>query len=460
MDKSRGIFTSPIKSLKEVKHLDVWSGKHTINDKQAFIHRKKQIRRKETGHHQEFVKHRRIFRRRRRRNHRKRNRKINLYRKNRRSKYRRRFHSSQRYRKRYKKYSRKVNRRRKYRTRHYSRRRHRRFRGKSHKLWIKKRTWHRRKVYAFQNIKTYKNSRLRRKYYKKGINKIFWKRRSKFRFRNYNGRRNRKISSKIYHKVWIRHSFRYHRRKYTFRKISHRRRKQFKNVHRHYKRNWHKQSRQRRIEATPIYKARQRLSHSATTRHVSGWLRGFGKRGIISIRRRIDKRWENELKQQRKTQRIAKHIDWIKRFQRRYTKLRHRKHSIQQRRRYYENPHRYSPNHSPHCRAQSVSLNEKAYTGLQHSGKTSTRYSHRTWYIQGKKRVYNPNIIHYQKSQLLRKKMYKEHGDGIGKQHKSGRFKDTMLPTHDHHSLATTPGVKYDSGLSDSVPDEKHPWVF
>lgn len=56
--------------------------------------------------------------------------------------------------------------------------------------------------------------------------------------------------------------------------------------------------------------------------------------------------------------------------------------------------------------------------------------------------------------------MYKEHGDGIGKQHKSGRVKDTMLPTYDHHSLATTPGVKYDSGLSDSVPDEKHPWVF
>lgn len=56
--------------------------------------------------------------------------------------------------------------------------------------------------------------------------------------------------------------------------------------------------------------------------------------------------------------------------------------------------------------------------------------------------------------------MYKELGDGVGKQYKADRFKDTQLPTYDHHSVATTPGVKYDSGSSDSVPDEKHPWVF
>lgn len=455
MEKSRETFTSPKKFLKEDKHLSVWSRKHTIKDNQSFIHREKQTSREETRHHEEFVNHRITILRRRRRNHRKRNRKINLYRRNRRRKYRRPLHSTQQYKKRYRKYSHKVNRRRKYWPRHYSRRRNRRFKGKYHNSWIKKRNWQRRRIYPFRKSKIQKNSRLRRKYYKQGINKIFWNRRIKFRFRNYIRGRNRNRSRKLCHKVWIRHEFHHRRRKYRFRKnSSHRRRKQFKNFHKHYRRNWHRQG---RLEATPIYKTRQRLFHSVMTRHASGWLRGFGKRGIISIRSRIDKRWENERKQHGKTRRIGKHIDWRKRYQRRYTNRRHRKRHNQQRRRYYENPHRYSRNHFSHRRAQSLSLNKKHYNGLLHSGKTSTRYSYRTRYIQRKNRVYNPYINHYRKSQLLRKKINE---DGFRKQYKAGRIKDTMLPTYGHHNLATTPGVKYDSGSSNCVPDKKHPWLF
>lgn len=56
--------------------------------------------------------------------------------------------------------------------------------------------------------------------------------------------------------------------------------------------------------------------------------------------------------------------------------------------------------------------------------------------------------------------MYKEYGDGIGKQHKFGCFKDIMLLMYDYYSLVIIFGVKYDLGLSDFVLDEKYLWVF
>lgn len=173
----------------------------------------------------------------------------------------------------------------------------------------------------------------------------------------------------------------------------------------------------------------------------------------------MDTHIENDRKQYEKTWGIRKQIHWRKRYRGRYTNWRNRKHYSHQHRRYFGNLYRYSRNQFSNRRAKSLSLNKNHLSGFSRQGKTSSRSSSRIGYFQRKYRVNNPYIYHDQKLRLYGKKILTWQGNEDGKQYGTSRIKGTMLLSYGHQH-STTPGLKYDSGSINSLPDGKNPWVY